>query len=388
MSVLKVYKRKIAGIIGKMLYYIHYLPLPSCKLPNSEEALKHLNETGYSFPPLWKDLAPLATTSCDLSIVIPVYNSEDFLAQCLSSIMNQKTQYNYEVICIDDGSTDGSSKILNRFKSEYSDRIIIHHQKNKGISKARNQGIIMAKGKYIGFMDNDDTVSQDYVEEIMKRAQETDADIIQTAFDLVDKDGISFKEKNKQEIVIGDSDSHNMHFHVSGYIWGGCMKKSLFSRVRFPEDYWYEDMIMRITLMRLSNVYATIPKILYHKTSHSNNASIKLWKRGTAKSIDQYWLPTQLISYQIKELEQPVNDGQYMSLLEEFSSSLWSRTRKLNTIIFKSLFVLASEVIIQLNYNPKVIDKESKATDRVLKKKKYFAWLLLSASRYYSGFVK
>ena len=263
---IKIYKRKIAGMVGQVLYYMHFFPHSVCKVPSREEALKNLIEAGYDFPPLWSTLPPLASTSCDLSIVIPVYNSEDYLSRCLSSIMNQETEFDYEVICIDDGSTDGSSTILNQFKSKYGDRMIIHHQENKGISRARNQGIVMAKGKYIGFLDNDDTVSRDYVEKIMRMAQDTNADIVQTAFDLVDKDGIRFKEKPKQKVILQESDTYEMYLHVNGYIWGGAMKKTLFSKVRFPEGYWYEDMIMRITLMRLARVYATIPEMLYHKT--------------------------------------------------------------------------------------------------------------------------
>ena len=388
MNIIKTIKRKIAGMVGKVLYYLHFFPLPDCKLPNREESLKNLTEAGYDFPPLWKTLPPLASTSCDLSIVIPVYNSEDYLSRCLSSIMNQETEFDYEVICIDDGSTDGSSTILNQFKSKYGDRMIVHHQENKGISRARNQGIIMAKGKYIGFLDNDDTVSQDYVEKIMRMAQDTNADIVQTAFDLVDKDGIRFKEKRKQKVVLQESDSYEMYLHVNGYIWGGAMKKVLFSKVRFPEGYWYEDMIMRITLMRLVRVYTTIPEMLYHKTSHDNNAAVKLWKSGKIKSVDQYWLPTQLILYQKEKIDIPVNDGQYLSLLEQYSVSLWSRTHDLKSRIFKSLFVLASENIISLNYTPSFIDKESKATEKVLKMKNYYAWILLSASRFYSGYSK
>lgn len=388
MSIIKVIKRKTAGIIGKALYGIHLLPYPKCKLPSYEESLENLKSSGYNFPPLWSSIPPLSNNSYELSIVIPVYNSERHLVKCLNSIMNQNTHFSYEVICINDGSTDGSSDILKQFLSKNGDKMIVHHQENMGISKARNQGIVMARGKYIGFIDNDDTVSQDYVEKIMRVVKDTDADIVQTAFDLVYENGIRFKEKPIKKALLREGDSVERYLIVSGYVWGGAIRKTLFSKLRFPENFWYEDMIMRVSLIRLAKIYATIPDMLYHKTSHSSNAADFLWKEGAIKNIDQYWLPTQIIKYQEETLNLPLDDCQYLCLLEQFSTSLWNRTHKLDSKLVKSLFVLAAEYVKKTAFNKELNDLESRATERVLRKKNYYAWVLLSLSRYYSGFAK
>ena len=89
-----------------------------------------------------------------VSIIIPIFNTENFLSDCLNSVVNQ-TLKEIEIICIDDGSTDNSSKILENY-NKFDDRFIIINQKNKGSGFSRNKGIDISRGKYISFLDSDD----------------------------------------------------------------------------------------------------------------------------------------------------------------------------------------------------------------------------------------
>ena len=98
----------------------------------------------------------------DLSIIIPVYNAAPLLNRCLDSIFNQTTQYSYEVILIDDGSTDNSIEII---KSRKEKNISLYKQKNSGPSVARNKGIELAKGKFISFIDADDYWNNGFIEQ-------------------------------------------------------------------------------------------------------------------------------------------------------------------------------------------------------------------------------
>lgn len=105
----------------------------------------------------------------ELSIIIPVYNMEKYLEECLNSIFsNKNTDGEYEVICINDGSTDSSLDILNTLLEKYKDRLKVINIENAGVSNARNIGIKEAKGKYITFVDSDDWVSEDFIENIFK----------------------------------------------------------------------------------------------------------------------------------------------------------------------------------------------------------------------------
>lgn len=111
-----------------------------------------------------------------VSIIIPVYNAKDFLDDCIKSLLNQ-TLNSCEFIFVDDGSTDNSAEIIDEYKIK-DNRIILISQSNKGISEARNSGIAVAKGEYIGFVDNDDFVKNNMFECLYEIAQKNDLDIV------------------------------------------------------------------------------------------------------------------------------------------------------------------------------------------------------------------
>jgi glycosyltransferase involved in cell wall biosynthesis len=114
-----------------------------------------------------------------VSIIIPVYNVEQYLEECLDSILNQ-TYKNYEIIAINDGSTDNSAKILEKYKQKYEE-IIVYHQENAGISVARNKGLKLAKGKYIYFLDSDDYIVSETIENLVKKMEKYNLDLIRFA---------------------------------------------------------------------------------------------------------------------------------------------------------------------------------------------------------------
>ena len=101
-----------------------------------------------------------------ISIVIPVYNTKTFLAQCVDSILLQ-TYKNFECILVDDGSSDGSGELCDDYSLK-DDRVSVFHIQNGGVSKARNYGIAKAKGQYISFIDSDDFVLADYLETMVQ----------------------------------------------------------------------------------------------------------------------------------------------------------------------------------------------------------------------------
>lgn len=106
-----------------------------------------------------------------ISVIVPVYNTERFLPECVQGLLNQSYSC-YEILLIDDGSTDGSSLILDELKQSYPDRIRVIHQKNAGVSAARNTGLRNAKGDFVVFCDSDDMVSPAYLQTLMSGWQE------------------------------------------------------------------------------------------------------------------------------------------------------------------------------------------------------------------------
>ena len=112
-----------------------------------------------------------------VSVIIPVYNSEKYIAKCLESVINQ-TYKNLEIIVVNDGSKDNSQKILNEYKEKYPEIINVIEQENKGVSRTRNNSIKLAKGKYIMFIDNDDFIDEDYVETFVSEIEKDDYDAV------------------------------------------------------------------------------------------------------------------------------------------------------------------------------------------------------------------
>ena len=110
-----------------------------------------------------------------ISVVVPIYNVKDYLKRCVDSIRKQSYN-NIEIILVDDGSNDGSEKIVDRF-AEQDYRIQVVHQKNQGLSGARNSGLKVASGKYIAFIDSDDFISELFIERLYYACVKNDADM-------------------------------------------------------------------------------------------------------------------------------------------------------------------------------------------------------------------
>lgn len=117
-----------------------------------------------------------------VSVIIPVYNTEPYLYECLNSIINQ-TLKDIEIICVNDGSTDSSLNILEKY-AEYDSRIVIFSQENKGQSVARNVGLSAASGEYVYFMDSDDVLSLNAMETLFNHATKDKTDIIYFGADV------------------------------------------------------------------------------------------------------------------------------------------------------------------------------------------------------------
>ena len=120
-----------------------------------------------------------------VSIIVPCYKVEEYLPRCLDTLMNQ-TLEEIEAICINDGSPDNCLNILKEYKEKYGNKIVIIDKENEGVWKGRHDGIKIAKGKYIGFVDSDDYVTDDFAEKLYNAAEENKADISICGFDRID----------------------------------------------------------------------------------------------------------------------------------------------------------------------------------------------------------
>lgn len=347
-------------------------------LHNIEEdkAKKILSDGGYSFPELWQNMDPLLDSKIELSLIIPVYNNEKYIEHCLSSVLGQSTKYTYEVICIDDGSTDSSLVLLKKWQRKYPNRLKVYSQSNQGISKTRNRGLLLAQGQYVGFIDNDDSVSTDYVETLLDVAFKDNVDVVQTAYENVSSDGHSLGIVSHGDHIIESTNANELLEYTQGWIWGGILKKDIFERIRFPEDFWYEDMITRLVIIRSCQRIATIGRPMYFYLIHDSNASKTVWKKTSIKVVDELWLAILLSKYSDEVLNLPKNRVFYEILLEEFAFMLWARTHQLPTKIRKAIFSLASSYLKSLSYKGIVKNKFYKRINTSLLNGNFLSWNL------------
>ena len=132
-----------------------------------------------------------------ISVIIPIYNTADDLKKCLSSVSKQ-TYKNLEIICVDDGSSDGSEKIVDEF-AMWDARFIVIHQRNQGESNARNSGLKMATGDYIAFVDCDDWIEQDMYQVLVDEMEANDVELVASGW-YKERDGLAEDIKNQLQI--------------------------------------------------------------------------------------------------------------------------------------------------------------------------------------------
>ena len=193
-------------------------------------SIEKLKADGYVYnKPFCNQLKLKNINQYDLSLLVPVYNAKSFLDQCLNSLLNQNTQYKYQIVIVNDGSTDGTDEILHKY--ENIENVVICKQNNGGISSARNR-LELADGKYVGFIDNDDLVSSDYVEKLVSKAYTSNADVVKCGYTIFDEGGIIGNQ-------IGEAFSSRNGFgsrlmKYDGLIFGGDIFTEVVSECFFP----------------------------------------------------------------------------------------------------------------------------------------------------------
>lgn len=193
-----------------------------------------------------------------VTVVVPVYNVATYLPECLDSILAQ-TYRNLEIIVVDDGSTDSSPEICDKY-GELDNRIKIVHQQNGGLSAARNTAIEIATGEYITFVDSDDALNCDMIYYLYTNALKVAADISICQYQMIDEKSDKFGSPNsiKDTCIIGDACDCVRGFFkekgISASAWGKLYKIDLFSDVRYPVGKYHEDVFTTYKVFAKSKV--------------------------------------------------------------------------------------------------------------------------------------
>ena len=211
-----------------------------------------------------------------ISVIIPVYNAENFIAGCLESLAKQTLQ-EIEIICVNDGSSDNSLNILETFARK-DERIKIITQKNQGVSAARNAGINLARGEFIGFVDADDRVNPDFYEKLYNSAVKYSADIVCGDIERVDGEKIiPFFRIKKEEVFQKTKDKYRIcKLPCCSYIWNKIYRRTALLKLNYPfsADYHtYEDMPWTHVVLDRLGALVTVPNAVYYYYNNKYSAS-------------------------------------------------------------------------------------------------------------------
>lgn len=211
-----------------------------------------------------------------ISVIIPVYNTAQYLARCLRSVLEQDCVY--EVIAVNDGSTDRSADILAAFSAEYPTKMKVLTQENQGVVAARAAGIAAASGDYLGFVDSDDEVTSDFYSVLFDMVQKYHADVAHCAYQKVYPDHTNIWHLPSKDGVYSREEA--VKAQLSGVFDPSlCLKlfaKHLFTNIQIPQDIRInEDYLLCIKLLAHADkvVYCDVPNYIYyvHATSSSNH---------------------------------------------------------------------------------------------------------------------
>lgn len=199
-----------------------------------------------------------------LSIIVPVYNTEMYLEQCIWSILKQSYR-EFELVLVDDGSTDKSGLICDHLALS-DDRIIVIHKENEGQSSARNEGLKVAKGKYLSFIDSDDWIDE-YTFESCIKVLDNDSDI---SFVQYPYEKESYFHKYPQRIVSDKNEIFRLWLEnrtLTNYVCDKIFRSSLFTDVKFPEGAIFEDrFIFAPLLLSCNSIYLLQSGKYYYRT--------------------------------------------------------------------------------------------------------------------------
>lgn len=256
-----------------------------------------------------------------VSIIVPVYNVESILSRCLDSLVNQSLK-EIEIICVNDASTDNSLKILYKYAAQYKNIRVIDLKENLHQGGARNRGIEIAEGDFIGFVDSDDWIDLKMYEKLYNLAISSNADLVSCDYDTVNSEGNILSESiTDQNKFCGEiSEQIRDEFLITtGSVWSKLYKKDLLvkNNVWFPEKIFYEDNYFVPIVALYAHRYAHISECLYHYFVNINSTT----QKRNSKNIED----------RIKSLDLQMNYFKSNKLLEKYPKSI-------EYIVFRTLY--------------------------------------------------
>lgn len=240
-----------------------------------------------------------------ISVIVPIYKVERYICKCVDSIL-QQTYTNLEIILVDDGSPDNSPQICDEYV-EADSRVRVIHKKNGGLSSARNVGLDVASGEYIAFVDGDDYIHPEMLENLYYALEDTGADISACNLQYVDGGGCPLAEYPNHIIrkeMIGADGIFGRSLEAYGYyyivVWNKLYKKHLWDSYRFREGKVHEDEFAFHNIVRQCGKIACIPDVGYYYVQHEGSIMAKQSADGKMDCVEAF---LERLDYFVREKE-------------------------------------------------------------------------------------
>lgn len=285
----------------------------------------------------------------DLQIIVPCYNVEKWVGQCITSILKQTTKYRVLVNLVNDGSTDGTEREIRNVMMQYEISapargyaLELETQENRGLSGARNTALKRIRGTYITFLDSDDVLVDGAIDKMLDAAFKYDAEILQGSLcRFADNKENQIEERIEEQIVPKEGLLDDNQGVFTGFPWGKLYKYNVMEHFRFPEGFWFEDTPVSFMLAALPYRCAAIRDVVYGYRVNPEGISMTACKKK--RSVESYWI-TETCLEEFPEFGVNYDQRAYEYLLRQ-SIMNQGRTRRQPRAVRKAIFVLTAELL-------------------------------------------
>ncbi len=313
-----------------------------------------------------------------ISVIVPVYNTQKYLNKCIDSLLMQ-TFSDIEIIVVNDGSTDASKQILEDYAKKYPEKIKVIHTKNQGQAAARNLGITLATGEYIGFVDSDDYVALDMYEEMYQLALADDCDMVECNYAHIDEAG---KKLPPCGAVRQFKDCKDMFINPFVVAWNKLIRSSVIkgNQIIFPEGYIYEDTAFYIKLVPHIKKFLFLDKVFVFHVERSEstmnvNKSLKVGNIfSVLEDVFRYYVGNNLMQEYRYELEYFCVKILLCSSLERISKI---PDKKMRNLMAKKTRVFIDYKFPQYRRNPYMKRGMKQLYMKMINERTIYAWVWL-----------
>ena len=292
----------------------------------------------------------------DLMIVIPAYNVQSYLEECMDSVLNQETEYTFQVVVTEDGSTDHTGELLNKYESDPRVRVI--RQKNSGIARARNAGLETITGRYVMFVDADDVLCPDAIQKLLQKAYRLDADIVEGSKYAFNENG-----SIRWRIVCEDTEEDTDFLSHRGVPWGCVIRAKIFRNLKFPDSFEYEDSIMAYCVFPAAEKKYCISHMVYAYRHNKNSISHTASK--TPGCIDTYYVSLALWKWYTKRFT--CTESFQLLVLQQIALN-YNRTARWGTDVLESGYCLQRSEYMDMFPDERDLEGEYRALDSAIRK--------------------